>query len=904
MSTTLNPRDDERPQTIDVRTASTSFELPKLDSVTASIHNLPSPLSRFIGRERELVEVRHLLSTSRLVTLVGIGGCGKTRLAIEAARGLEGDYAWGVGWVELAALTDPAFVAQTVGSSIGMCEQSSCSIDESLVDFLHDKQLLLVLDNCEHVIEACAQLAEFLLQACPHLVLLATSREALGIDGEHIFPLSPFSLPEACLPPLVESALKSEAVQLFIDRAAAVRVGFELTGENVAAVIEICQKLDGIPLAIELAAARVKTLSVEQIAARLDDRFSLLTLGSRTAMPRHQTLRGAVDWSYDLLTEKERRLFRELSVFAGGWNLEAAETICGEGSDILAAEVLDLLGQLVNKSLVLMVDQDGQVRYRMLETIRQYAYDRLVEAMEMEKMRDRHLDYYRKLVEGIEPHLTGHEQISWLSRLDSDHANIRAAMEWSLEGEGPAAIARAEMGLRLVAAEHSFWVLRDNRSEGSVWLDRALARNPATSSSMKAVRAKALGTAGFLASWKRDLEAATALSQESLALYRELGDEDGIGIALYDLAVVANHGENYREGEKLAEESAALLRKAGDKSNLIWALNALGDAAMRQKDYKRAADFYQEALAICREIGDLSSTAMVLTNVGQIFEFQGEFERAIPLLEESLMLLRRIKSKTGIPYALAMLGQVALHQGNYEKGVACCEESLSLLRELGYTESIHWPLDLLGIVACRQGRYEQAMAYFKEALAANERLGYRQGIAENLAGLGAVAVARDQLEAGVRLLSAAEALVDAVGTDLGPADREQFRESLAKARTRLDETAFSTAWAEGQAMPVKAAIDAASGLAIQSLPETPQKKTISPGKVIQQEYGGLTARERQVAALVTQGKSNREIAGELVLSERTVENHVGNILSKLGFSSRAQVAAWGVEKGLGKNSTS
>jgi DNA-binding CsgD family transcriptional regulator/tetratricopeptide (TPR) repeat protein len=620
-------------------------------------------------------------------------------------------------------------------------------------------------------------------------------------------------------------------------------------------------------------------------------------------MLRHQTLRSAVDWSYDLLTEKERCLFRALSVFAGGWDLEAAEAICGNGMGILPVEVLDLITQLVNKSLVLVVERDGQVRYHMLATIRQYAYERLVEAAEMEPLRDCHLDYFRKLEEEAEPHLIGGEQVAWFIRLEADYANIRAAMEWSLEDGGSGANARAEMGLRLVAAARGFWLLRDFRLEGIVWFDRILARNVAPASSVKATRAKALASAGFLACWKRDLEAATSFSQESLALYQELGDEDGIGVALYNLALVANRREDYPQGKRLAEESAALLRKAGDKGNLIWSLHALGDAAMRQRDYDQAAQLYQEALAISREIGDLTSIAWLLPDVGQIYQFQGEFERALPLLVESLTLFRKLKSKTGTPYTLANLGQVALHQGDYEKAISWCTESLSLLHELGYTESIHWPLDLLGIAACRQGQYEQAAAYYQEALTANERSSYRQGIAENLAGLGAVAVARGQLEAGIRLLGAADALIEKVGTDLGPADREQFRQCLALGRVRLDEDTFSRAWDAGRAMPLQQALEVAPGLATQTPPETPPAQSRPSRQAIQPEFGGLTPRERQVAALVTQGKSNREIAAELVLSERTVENHVGNILSKLSFSSRAQVAAWGVEKGLGKNPT-
>ena len=578
------------------------------------------------------------------------------------------------------------------------------------------------------------------------------------------------------------------------------------------------------------------------------------------------------------------------------------------GLAFLSNEVLDLLTQLVNKSLVLVQDRDGQARYRMLETIRQYARDRLLESGEQEQIRDCHLDFFCNLVEEAEPHLRGPEQVAWFNRLETEYDNMRAALEWSLEdgnvdanaSANAGASARAEVGLRLAAAEHWFWFLRDRRNEGSLWFDRVLARNPATSTFTKANRAKVLCGAGFLATWRRDLEHATAVSEESLALFRELGDERGIGRALYNLALVANHHEDYSRGRMLAEESAALLRKVGDKHNLIWSLNALGDAALRQRDYERAADFYQEGLALSREIGDKTSIAWLLQDVSQVLQFQGEYERAIPLLEESLMLFHELGNKTGIPYALAHLGQVALHQGDYEKAVARCEESLSLLRELGYTESIHWPLDLLGIAACRQGEYERAATFFKESLVSNRRFGYRQGTAENLAGLGAVAAGQGQLEPAVRLFGAAEALLSAVGTDLGPADREQYDHCVASVRAQLDEATFAKAWAEGRAMTREQAIDYASGLAV-NLSTGDAFCTTSlttPGD--KQEFGGLTPRERQVAALVAQGKSNREIADELVLSERTVENHVGNILSKLEFRLAGADRCMGGGKRLGE----
>jgi len=872
-----------------------SASLPRSRSSPA--HNLPSPLSSFIGREREIVEIKRRLASSRLVTLTGLGGCGKTRLALQVAAGLAEDYAWGAWLVELAALKDPSFVPQTVASSLGMVEQACCSFADTLADFLGTKQLLLILDNCEHVIEASARLAEFSLHACPNLVILATSREALGITGEFTFHVLPFSLPEPRAPLSPQALMQSEAVRLFSDRAAAVQPDFELTSQNAAAVLQICQQLNGIPLALELAAARVKTLTVDQIAARLavHDHFDLLTLGSRTATPRHQTLRGAVDWSHELLTEVEQILFRRLSVFAGGWSLEAAEAICADGAGILSNQVLDLLTQLVNKSLVLVEDRVGEARYRMLETIRQYARGRLLVSGESEQTGDRHLDFFCRLAEEAEPHLHGPEQVVWFNRLETEFDNLRAALEWSLQEGDAGATARAEMGLRLAGAEEWFWSLRDHRSEGGVWFDRVLARNPA-SPSTKANRAKALCGAGFLANWRRDLEHATAVSEESLALFRELGDERGIGIALCNLALVANNREDYARGKMLAEESATLLRKVRDTVNLLWSVNASGEAALRQREYERAAVSYQEALTLGREIGDKTSIAWCLQNVSQVLQFQGEYERAMSLLEESLTLFRELNNKTGVPYGLAHLGQVALHQGDYEKAVARCEESVGLFRELGYSESIHWPLDLLGVAACRQGEYERAAAYFKDALASNKRFGYRQGTAENLAGLGTVAARQGQLEPAVKLFGAAQALLEEVGTDLGPADREQYDDCLGAVRAQLDQATFAAAWAEGQAMTRERAIDYASQLTVR--PQHPP----SPRMAARQAFGGLTPRERQVAVLVAQGKSNREIADELVLSERTVENHVGNILSKLNFGSRAQIAAWVVERGLGKTS--
>lgn len=883
-------------QDSEIRNTWRAYGLSQYDSLISPIDNLPVPLSSFIGREKELADVRRLLSIARLVTLVGFGGCGKTRLAIEVASRLVGTYPWGMCFVELATLSDPSFVAQTIASALGIGESPYFSTEDSIANFLREKQLLLILDDCEHVIEACARLAETLLQSCPQLAILATSREALDVSGEHIFPLLPFSSPEPPPPRSVEEALQSEAVRLFVDRAVAVRPDFELTDRNASLVMKVCQKLEGIPLAIELAAARIKTLSLEQIITRLEDRFSLLTIGSRTTLPRHQTLRGAVDWSYDLLTGQERCLFRRLSVFIGGWDLEAAEAICGNEAGILLSEVLDVLTQLVNKSLVLVTERDGQARYSMLETIRQYAFGRLVDAGEMERQRDRHLDYFCNLIVEAEPYLNGSQQLEWFSRLEVDYANIRSAIEWSVEDRAPDT--RAELGLKLVASLRCFLVYRVHSMEGSMWFNRILSRNRPPSPALQAVWTKALCGAANLTYMRLTLENAATVSPADLALFQEPGDEYGKGVTSFMLASVAFHREDYRQAERLAVESVTLLRKAGDRIGLAWVLSNLGWVFLRQGHYDRAAVYFHESLAIGREMGNKFLITMQLPDLSLCYQYQGDYETARMLLEESLDLFQQSQSPSA--YIFCMLGGGAIHQADYKKANAYCEESLSLMRERGYIEGIHWPLDLLGLAACQQGRFEQATAYFKEALDFSMRLGFQQGIAEHLAGLGAVALARGLDEVGVRLLGTADALIKKIGADLGPVDREQFHRSLAQGRTRLDEETFARAWAVGQVMEVKKVVELAPDLVMGPVPGVTEEPSISQRKVLRQEFGGLTLRECQVATLITQGKSNREIANELVLSERTVENHVGNILSKLGFSSRTQVAAWGINKGLGK----
>ena len=490
-------------------------DFPPLNTLDSYRHNLPLQLTSFIGREKEIANVIRLLEKARMVTLIGPGGTGKTRLSIQVANELLDQYPDGAWFVELAPISDPLLLPRTTAIAIGLRDEPQRPVIDMLCDYLRGKQLLLILDNCEHLVEACAQLADTLLHACPQIRILASSREALGIAGETSYLVPSLELPDMQNLPTVEVLSQCEAIRLFSERASAATQNFRVTDDNASSIAQICHHLDGIPLAIELAAGKIRALSAQQIAQRLDDRFRLLTRGSRTAMPRHQTLQATIEWSYNLLSASEQTLFRRLSVFVNGWTLEAAESICW-GKDTTAKDalkkedILELLSQLVNKSLVMTEERNSEVRYHMLETIRQYAGDKLQESNEIEPLRDRHLEHFLQLAETAEPHLRKPEQLEWLARLEAEHENMRAALEWSLGKERP------EYALRLAAALGTFWVIRCYWKEGARWLESALAK-PARDLTIaeKTARARALYQDAELAEAMDDLEKMKASAEAS-----------------------------------------------------------------------------------------------------------------------------------------------------------------------------------------------------------------------------------------------------------------------------------------------------------------------------------------------------------------------------------------------------
>jgi len=750
-------RDLARPEEIyQVIGSGLPAEFPPLRSLDHVPNNLPVQLTTFIGRSRELKEIRRLLEGTRLLTLMGPGGAGKTRLALQVAAEAMDDYADGVWLVELASLSDAALVLPKIASTLGLRESLGQTLADTLTEYLRTKVLLIVLDNCEHLAAACAEVIETLLQRCPNLRVLATSQEALGIPGEVGFAVPSLSLPDPERQVGAEDLTQYEAVRLFIDRALLGKPDFHLTARNGPLVAQVVRRLDGIPLAIELAAARTKVMSVEQIASRLDDRFRLLTTGGRTVASRHQTLKAAMDWSYELLSEHERMLLRRLSAFAGGWTLEAAEAVCA-GDGLEGEEVLDLLSHLVDRSLVLVQELNGESRYRLLETVRQYARDRLAETDEPGRVRGRHRDWFLELAEQAEAQLQGAQQATLLDRLEEEHDNLRAALEWCrLDTERP------DLGLRLSGALWRFWEVRGYWTEGRSWLEEAIARSGGVHT---APRVKALNGAAYLSFFQGDFERAAALAAENLDLSRKLGDKRGTASCLNIMGYEACRLERFDRAAALSEESLALSRETGDRFGVLDARVVQSFVARARGDFARAADVLEGIVTQARTLGDRWRLIEALNNLGLIKREQGDYARATAVLEETLAVAQDLRDKAGTAFAQSNLGIVAWYQGNADR----------------------------------------ADEFFKQSLTLRMELGDKRGIATSFVGLAAVATGREEFERAAILFAAADALRQTIGVPVPPFIRTKYEQLLEGTRSALGEDAFTRAWTQGQAMTLEQA---------------------------------------------------------------------------------------------------
>jgi predicted ATPase/DNA-binding SARP family transcriptional activator/DNA-binding CsgD family transcriptional regulator len=816
----------------------------------AGKQNLPASRTSFVGREREMVEVKRTLAMTRLLTLAGAGGSGKTRLALEVARDLIGTYPDGVWLVELAPLSEPGLVAQEVAGALEVAERPGEPLSDTLVHVMGDKGLLLIMDNCEHLVEEAARLVDTLLDSCPRLRVLATSREPLGVSGEVLWQVSPLSLPATTDggpdgESTVESLMRYEAIRLFVDRARLRLPDFRLTQENTGAVARVCRRLEGIPLAIELATARMGALAVEQVAQRLEVSLDVLKGTSRTAEPRQQTLRATLNWSHNLLSEVEQAMLRRLSVFAGGWILEAAETVCSEGS-IEQDDVLDLLGGLVDKSLVVArTSTGGAVRYRMLEPIRQYAWEKLQESGEADEVQSRHATFFLAVAEEAEPELAGPQQRLWVERLEGEHDNLREALSWSLER------GRAELALRLGAALWRFWHVRGYLSEGIGWMERVLAGSEAASAP---ARIRALEGMGWLTQIQGDNERAEATYEEMLKLSRELYDESNIATALNSLGTLAVVRGNHEQARALLQENLSVLRQLEEEGNTATAvkrfhvLNLLGYLTINEDgDYARGATLWEESLALAREVRDTDRVGMMLSNLAHVDLLQGDYERA------------RVRS----------------------------EEALEFAHGLGSTGVQYTPVAFvnLGLAALGLGEHERATASFEEALLMSQNMGRKQQIIESLEGMASLAGILGEATRAAHLWGATERTREVTGIALSSGERALHKPYLASARSQLGEAAWDEALAEGHAMTLEEAVEYALS---EEEPATPAPTTSGQAS-LDEPLLTLTRREREVAELISQGLTNRRIAEELFLSERTVHRHVSSILKKLGAHSREEV---------------
>lgn len=756
-------------------------------------HNLPAPANQFIGRERQKVEVGRLLRSTRLLTLVGPGGCGKSRLSLEVATQVVDGYRDGVWLVELASLSDPDLVPQAVAGALGIREMPGALLVDTLNNWLRTREVLLLLDNCEHLIDACAGLAESLLQTSPELDILATSREPLRISGETTWQVPSLTLPDPNLEHDVTYLRRYEAVQLFVDRACRAWPDFELTAENAAAVAMLCYRLDGIPLAIELAAARVRALSVAQIVDRLSDRFRLLKGGSRAAMSRQQTLRAALDWSYNLLSEQERILFARLSVFPGGFDLEAAEEICAI-PPLERSEILDLLLLLVDRSLVAVGGSAGAARYTLLETMREYASERLVDRGEADIVREAHARYYTTFALNAAGQIRIAHQKMWLARLEREHDNIRASLEWHPTGANQD---HAEHVLFLAGSLYWFWHLQGHFSEGNRRLRRLLRSAPDQPSKGLGM---ALTGAGALTLAVGDYSRSRDILDRAIAVWRELDDPVGLWEAITWSGWIELFHGHIPEARARHEEGLALATRIGNRWGVAMATLGLGFDAAQAGEHEQARTVFLRTLEMYQDIGDYWGTTMTLEQLANLTYRMGDFAEARKRAEDVLALEQASGDKWLELQGQGLLGEIARAEGDLDRAAASVEISLALAGEIGHVTARAWSLRDAGFIALATADLGKARRCFEESMSLFHERGYQLGIACCITGMGGLAIAEGQFTEGVRFLSCAQTGLAAIQIALAPADRLAAESFVSTARRSLDPVAFDAAWSAGAAM--------------------------------------------------------------------------------------------------------
>jgi len=907
---------------------------PPLKTLDAGLTNLPVQATALIGRERDIATARMLLRREdlRLLTLTGPGGTGKTRLALQVAAELLDTFADGVYFVTLAPINDPDLVTSTIVQTLGIREAGSLPLIERLKDHLRAKHMLLLLDNFEQVLQATSLVGQ-LLAAAPGLKILVTSRAALHLYGEREFLVPPLALPNVQQLPALDRLIQYDSVRLFIERAQAVKADFTVTNDNAPAVAEICVRLDGLPLAIELAAARSKLFPPQSLLARLNQRFKVLVGGAQDLPARQQTLRSAVDWSYNLLNAGEQALFRHLAVFVGGFTVDAAETVCGADAK-LHMEVLDGLALLVDNSLL---QQDaglgGEPRILMLETIREYALELLTEHGEIAALQRQHATYYLALAETADPELRGAQMLRWLVRLKQEHDNLRAALTWYQMQDDS-----IEASIRLAGALWFFWFLQGLPTEGRSWLNGALVRLDRSEAAASVARAWAVGGAGMLAWIQGDWIDAQALGEKALFWAQQVGDRQIAADALYLLSQCAmGHGDLAR-ALTLATESLALHRDGHDRFRLGMILLRLGwlyfqqgmvaqaqaymdecytvsrsvqnpflhagilglfaDLAARLGDDTRARVYSEESLELLRALGEHYNLTWRLFSLGDIARREHDEEQAGRWYREGLALAEKMGHKGGRANAMYHLGALARKQGDDARAQAWYEESLVLFQELGDQAGIAAVQTSLGFLALHQGIGAQAAACFAKSIALCQHLGDHVQIGMNLLGVAGVAIIGRQLPRAARLLGAADHQFETSNRRLDPADRTEYERIGDTLRAELDDVALATAQAAGRELPLEHAID-------EALTESTTAEHISPhppatlARAVSLTYpASLTEREVEILRLVARGLTDAQVAEQLIISPRTVQGHLRSIYSKLDVTSRTAATRFAIEHQL------
>jgi predicted ATPase/class 3 adenylate cyclase len=789
-------------------------DFPPLKTLDVRPHNLPAQTTSFIGREAEVAAVVQELARTdvRLLTLTGPGGTGKTRLSLQVAADVLEEFADGVFFVSLAPISDPRLVVSSIVKTLGLQTSGSILPLEVLKTYLQDKQMFLVLDNFEQVLDA-AQDINALLMAASHVKVCVTSRIVLRLSGEHEYRVPQLNLPDPKHLPSFQRLTQSEAVQLFADRARAVHPEFTLSEDNAPAVAEICTRLDGLPLAIELAAARVRVLPPEKMLTRLGKPLDFLTGGARDLPARQRTLRNTIEWSYHLLDAEEQILFRGLAVFVGGCTLEAAEAVCPladhPGINALRVEVLNGLESLVDKNLLTQSEAAGEPRFLMLETIREYAVERLVESGEADTMQQQHAQFFLALAEAIEPKWHTREQLVWLSRFEMDLNNFRAALIWSINNA-------TDVGLRLAGALGHFWDGGAYHQEGREWLAKALMKSRACDTEITRFKAKALNMAGILAWFQGDFTTAYALQEESAALCRMVDDNTGLAEALRWLGVSVYPQDDLARARAFLDESLALCRQIKNTRALAETLHWHGLVASIQHDGEQVRSDAKECIVLAQEAGLINAVASGNLILGHLARDQGEYATAQSFYEKSVKLFQEIAHQQGLPRGLCFLGEVLYAQGHYEQAKTCYQESLERFQKSGNEFTAAWPRQGLGFVSLQQHHWQKAQAYFVESLRVYQKYSSPEFTALCLAGCAGLAEEQGHPERAAQLLGATSILLEALWDTSrfrDPIYQSDYERIIEAVRGALDEEAFEAAWAKGRAMTLEQAI--AYALAIQ-----------------------------------------------------------------------------------------